>query len=93
MSKKDMFGDVISLHNDNDFASMFESNSDSVGGKLFVGQKFIGEILSMGKAESFVSTPSTQDAMILNVDLLDTDLQVKSPFSLQQAFSPSPEVW
>ncbi len=73
MSKKDMFGDVISKHNDNDFASMFESNSDSVGGKLFVGQKFIGEILSMGKAESFVSTPSTQDAMILNVDLLDTD--------------------
>ena len=56
MSKKDMFGDELSKHNDNDFASMFENNSDTVGGQLFVGQKFIGEILSMGKAESFVST-------------------------------------
>ncbi len=77
MSKKDMFGDELSKHNDNDFASMFENNSDTVGGQLFVGQKFIGEILSMGKAESFVSTPSTQDAMILNIDLLDADKNFK----------------
>lgn len=77
MSKKDMFGDEISKHNDNNFAAMFESESGGVGQKLFVGQKFFGELLSINKEESFVSTPSTQDAMILNADLLDADKNLK----------------
>jgi small subunit ribosomal protein S1 len=77
MSKKDIFGDEISKNNDNDFASMFENHSSGVGQKLSVGQKFHGEILSINKEESFISTPSTQDAMILNADLLDADKNLK----------------
>lgn len=77
MSKKDMFGDEVSKHNDNDFASMFENNTSGVGAKLSQGQKFIGEILSMNKEESFISTPSTQDALILNLDLMDADKVLK----------------
>lgn len=72
-----MFGDELSKHNDNDFASIFESGSGAVGQKLSVGQKFTGEILSINKAESFVSTPSTQDAMILNTELLDSENNLK----------------
>ena len=77
MSKKDMFGDEVSLKNTNDFASMFEKSMDGVGRKLSVGDTFTGEILSIGREEAFVSTSGTQDAMILRADLLDADKNLK----------------
>ncbi len=77
MSKKDMFGDEVSLKNTNDFASMFEKSMDGVGRKLSVGDAFTGEILSIGREEAFVSTSGTQDAMILRADLLDADKNLK----------------
>jgi small subunit ribosomal protein S1 len=73
MSKKDVFGDDVNVKNTNDFASMFEQSMGGVGRKLNVGDTFIGEILSIGREEAFVSTNGTQDAMILRADLLDTD--------------------
>lgn len=79
MSKKDMFGDDVNSKNvnTNDFASMFEQSMGGVGRKLSVGDTFIGEILSIGKEEAFVSTSGTQDAMILRNDLLDADKNLK----------------
>ncbi len=73
MSKKDVFGDDVHVKSTNDFASMFEQSLGGVGRKLSVGDTFVGEILSMGREEAFVSTSGTQDAMILRADLLDVD--------------------
>lgn len=73
MSKKDVFGDDTNVKNTNDFASMFEQSMGGIGRKLSVGDTFIGEILSIGREEAFVSTSGTQDAMILRADLLDVD--------------------
>lgn len=73
MSKKDVFGDEVNVKNTNDFASMFEQSMGGVGRNLSVGDTFIGEILSIGREEAFVSTSGTQDAMILRADLLDVD--------------------
>lgn len=73
MSKKDVFGDDVNVKNTNDFASMFEQSMGGVGRNLSVGDTFIGEILSIGREEAFVSTSGTQDAMILRADLLDVD--------------------
>lgn len=82
MSKKDIFGDEISNESKTqDFASMFEESfekkSGGVGQKLTVGQTYNAEILSINKEEAFVSTPSHQDAMIMTVDLLDADKNLK----------------
>lgn len=77
MSKKDMFGDDVNSHNQNDFASMFEQSLGKTGRKLSVGDTFTGEILSLGKEEAFVSTTTPQDAMILASDLLDNEGQLK----------------
>jgi small subunit ribosomal protein S1 len=77
MSKKDVFGDEVNIKNTNDFASMFEQSMGGVGRKLSVGDTFIGEILSIGREEAFVSTSGTQDAMILRADLLDAEKNLK----------------
>ncbi len=77
MSKKDVFGDEVNMKNTNDFASMFEQSMGGVGRKLSVGDTFIGEILSIGREEAFVSTSGTQDAMILRADLLDAEKNLK----------------
>jgi small subunit ribosomal protein S1 len=42
-----------------------------------VGDKFRGEILSIGKEESFISTGTPNDAMIFNLDLLDENKEMK----------------
>jgi len=78
MSKKDIFGDEISnVSKTQDFAALFEQNTNSIGKKLSVGDSYNAEILSINKEEAFVSTPSHQDAMILSVDLLDENKQLK----------------
>ena len=77
MSKKDAFGDELSKHNENDFASMFENNMTSVGRRLSVGDAFTGEILSISREEAFIATSTTQDAMILVSELLDAEKVLK----------------
>lgn len=77
MSKKDMFGDEVNVKNLNDFSSLFEQSLGGLGRQLSVGDTFIGEILSIGREEAFVSTSGTQDAMILRADLLDAEKNLK----------------
>ncbi len=80
MSKKDIFGDELSnlkSGQNQDFASMFEESAATLHKKLSVGDKYTAEILSINKEEAFVSTPSHQDAMILRVDLLDEEKNLK----------------
>lgn len=77
MSKRDVFGDEVDQKAKTDFASLFEQSMGNVGRKLSTGDTFTGEILSISKEESFVSTPTTQDAMILTSDLLDESKQLK----------------
>jgi small subunit ribosomal protein S1 len=80
MSKRDVFGDELDVKAKTDFASLFETSLGAVGKKLSVGDSFNGEILSVGKEESFVSTSTPTDAMILTVDLLDENKEVKYKF-------------
>ncbi|MBC7742086.1 MAG: S1 RNA-binding domain-containing protein [Bdellovibrionaceae bacterium] len=77
MSKRDAFGDDLSPKAQTDFASLFEQSLASVGRQLSNGDKLTGEILSIGKEESFISTSTPKDAMILTQELLDDQRQLK----------------
>jgi small subunit ribosomal protein S1 len=77
MSKRDLFGDELNVKATTDFASLFEKSMGGVGRKLANGDTFIGELLSIGKEESFISTSTPVDAMILTADLLDENKEVK----------------
>lgn len=77
MSKRDVFGDELEQKAKTDFASLFEQSMGNVGRRLSTGDTFTGEILSIGKEEAFVSTSTTQDAMILTQELLDENKQPK----------------
>jgi len=78
MSKKDIFGDDI--EETKDFASFEELFAKSEAGlnrQLRVGDEIRAEILSIGKEETFVSTGTPVDGMILTRDLLDENKEVK----------------
>ena len=85
MSKRDLFGDEVNVKEKTDFSSLFEGSSNSVGGKVGVkvggklksGDGFLAEILSIGKEEAFLTTPVSQDAVILKAELLDENKQLK----------------
>ncbi|MBC7467443.1 MAG: S1 RNA-binding domain-containing protein [Bdellovibrio sp.] len=77
MSKRDVFGDEVNVKAGGDFASMFESSLGGVGNKLKNGDGFVAEILSIGKEEAFVTTPTSNDGMILRSELLDDDKNLK----------------
>lgn len=77
MSKRDLFGDELNVKATTDFASMFEDSLGGVGRKLSSGDTFIGEILSLGKEESFIATSTPVDAMILTSELLDENKILK----------------
>ena len=79
MAKKtsgDLFNDV-KADTSADFGSLFEQSLGSAGKKLTVGDKFKAEILSISKEESFVSTGTPNDAVLMTRDLLDEDGKVK----------------
>lgn len=76
-SIRDAFGDEVNKHSTNDFAFLFEQSLGSVSRKLSVGDSFSGELLSINKEEAFLSTPTTQDAMILTSELLDENKEMK----------------
>ncbi|WP_413293167.1 S1 RNA-binding domain-containing protein [Bdellovibrio sp. HCB185ZH] len=79
MSKKDIFGDDIETGKSfEDFESMFaQSEAGGFKTRVSVGDKINGEILSIGKEESFVSTGTPVDGMIFTRDLLDENKEVK----------------
>ena len=77
MSKRDLFGDELNVKAATDFASLFENSLGGIGKKLSTGDTFIGEILSISKEESFVATATPNDAMILTVELLDENKELK----------------
>lgn len=78
MAKKttDLFNDPVE-NKAQDFATLFEKSMATTGKTLRVGDKFKGEILSIGRAESFVSTGTPNDAVLLNADLLGDDGELK----------------
>ncbi|CAN5502484.1 hypothetical protein BH10BDE1_BH10BDE1_12580 [soil metagenome] len=71
-SKTDLFGDEVKGGTVEDFASMFEA-SDGPGRSFKVGDTITGEILSVGKESSFVSTGSMTDGQIPTLELKDKD--------------------
>ena len=77
MSKRDVFGDDLNVKAATDFSSLFEKSLGSIGKKLSVGDFFNGEILSISKEESFVSTSTPVDAMILTSELLNEQKELK----------------
>lgn len=77
MSKRDAFGDEVNVKSGSDFASLFESSMDSVGGRLKNGDGYVAEILSIGKEEAFLTTPISKDAVILKGELLDENKELK----------------
>jgi len=77
MSKRDVFGDEINVKAGSDFASLFENSMGGVGNKVKNGDGFTAEILSIGKEEAFVTTPTSVDAMILRSELLDEEKNLK----------------
>ncbi|WP_413575247.1 S1 RNA-binding domain-containing protein [Bdellovibrio sp. HCB290] len=79
MGKKDIFGDdVDSGKSFEDFEALFaESSAGGLKTRVSVGDQIRGEILSIGKEESFVSTGTPTDGMIFTKDLMDENKEVK----------------
>ncbi len=67
---EDLFNDPVQTKSQ-DFAAMFETSLAKSTKTLSVGDQFKAEILSIGKSETFVSTGTSQDAVLLNIDLQD----------------------
>lgn len=75
--KKNFFEDEDRSNNDTtEFERLFSGGAGS-SKKLKSGDSFRGEILSIGKEESFVSTGTPIDGMVLTVELLDSKKQLK----------------
>lgn len=68
----DLFNDPVETK-EQDFATMFASSIAKPTKTLSVGDTLKAEILSIGKSESFVSTGTPLDAVLLNTDLLGPD--------------------
>ena len=60
-----------------DFGKLFEQHEKMVNKKVRVGDVFKGEILTIGKDDSFVSTGTTQDAIIYSSLLKDESGNLK----------------
>lgn len=72
-----LFNDDNTQPKSQDFASMFEQSLGATEKRLQVGDQFSGQILSIGKEESFVSTRTPLDAVIHNSDLMDENKVMK----------------
>ncbi len=75
-SSTDLFNDV-KQDTSADFGTLFEQSLGTAGRRLKVGDALKAEILSIGKEESFVSTGTPNDAIIMTRDLLDENNAVK----------------
>lgn len=70
---KDLFGDEPSQNTQDEFAALLAQSDSKTGKKLSAGDKINGEILSIGKEESFISTGTTIDGLILTSELKDAE--------------------
>lgn len=61
----------MSEDNKNDFAAMLEASFQSQGRALKVGDRFEGEILSIGKEQVFVATGGPTDGSLPTQEILD----------------------
>lgn len=78
MSKKDIFGDDVAETKDfASFEELFAQSEKGLNRRLSVGDQFQGEILSIGKEETFIATGTPVDGMMFTRDLLDENKQVK----------------
>lgn len=78
MSKKDIFGDdVPEQKNEASFEELFAQSNKNLDRKLRVGDEVKGEILSIGKEETYVSTGTPSDGLVLTKDLWDENKHVK----------------
>ncbi|WP_413944303.1 S1 RNA-binding domain-containing protein [Bdellovibrio sp. HCB-162] len=78
MSKKDIFGDDIEETKDMaSFEELFAQSEQGLKTRVSVGDQIRGEILSIGKEESFVSTGTPVDGLIFTKDLMDENKEVK----------------
>ncbi len=71
--KKDLFGEEASQNTQDEFAALLAQSDSTTSKKLKVGDKITGEILTLGKEESFVSTGTTIDGLILTNELKDAE--------------------
>lgn len=74
---KDLFGDDNSQSANDEFAALLASSESTTSKKLKAGDKITGEILTIGKEESFVSTGTTIDGLVLTAELKDADGTMK----------------
>lgn len=72
-----LFDEEPKAEKSQDFASLFEQSLSSAQRNVKVGDQLKGEILTIGKDESFVSTGTSRDAVLFTQDLLDENKQVK----------------
>jgi len=73
---KDLFGEDMSSSTVDEFASLLAAHDSSTQKKMKVGDKILGEILSLGKEECFVSTGTTVDGLLLTSELKDAEGQL-----------------
>lgn len=76
MSRRDAFGDEVAENSPESFRTLFEKAGTGQK-KLKVGDKFDGEILTIGKEEAFIATGTPTDAVIPLRDLMDENKQLK----------------
>lgn len=74
---KDLFGEEENTSQMDDFANLLAANDSIAHRRLKIGDKITGEILSLGKEESFISTGTTIDGLILTNELKETDGTLK----------------
>lgn len=77
MAKSNLFDDETTQSESNDFATLFEQSLSHAGRKLAVGDKFSGQLLSLGKEQGFISTSTARDAIISASELLDENKNPK----------------
>lgn len=81
MAKKkttDLFQDV-KVDESADFGTLFEQSMNKATRSLKVGDSFKGEVLSIGADESFISTGTTQDAILMTADLKNDEGKIQFP--------------
>lgn len=78
MSKKtDIFGDETAAAKTDDFGALFDQSLRGLERGLRTGDNFKGEILTIGKDETFVSTGTPTDGSLPTAELLDDKKQLK----------------
>lgn len=76
-NKKDIFGDDVVDIDINDYENLLQSSTDRATRKLKVGDALTGEILTIGKDETFVSTGTPRDGTLFTQEIFDENKKPK----------------